>query len=79
MSDLSLVREYTARGTDLMMNGGCECRGTVGSHLQTQRAAVKMLHDRIQLLIQYVSGVVDGASTLPTPIKIKLNLVPPSA
>lgn len=33
----------------------------VDSHLQTQRAAVQMLHDRLQLLIKYVAGVVAGA------------------
>ena len=32
----------------------------VESHLHTQRAAVKMLHDRIMLLVQYVSGVIAG-------------------
>ncbi|KAJ4476666.1 hypothetical protein J3R30DRAFT_317868 [Lentinula aciculospora] len=30
------------------------------SHLQTQRAAVKMLYDRILVLIQYVTGVIAG-------------------
>ncbi|KAI0786095.1 COP9 signalosome subunit 6 [Abortiporus biennis] len=30
------------------------------SHLQTQRAAVKMLHDRILLLVKYVSDVLAG-------------------
>ncbi|THH12163.1 hypothetical protein EW145_g159 [Phellinidium pouzarii] len=44
--------DWTAKGGE----GGT----SLSSHLQTQRAAVKMLHDRIQLLIQYVSGVVDG-------------------
>ncbi|KAJ3890677.1 maintenance of mitochondrial structure and function-domain-containing protein [Lentinula edodes] len=34
------------------------------SHLQTQRAAVKMLHDRILVLIQYVTSVIAG--TAPT-------------
>lgn len=33
---------------------------TVGSHLQNQRAAVKMLHDRIVVLVQYVSDVMAG-------------------
>jgi COP9 signalosome complex subunit 6 len=32
----------------------------VGSHLQNQRAAVKMLHDRIAVLVRYVSDVVAG-------------------
>ncbi|OCB91169.1 hypothetical protein A7U60_g1577 [Sanghuangporus baumii] len=44
--------DWTAKGGE----GGT----SLESHLQTQRAAVKMLHDRIQLLIQYVSGVVAG-------------------
>ena len=33
---------------------------TVESHLQTQRAAVKMLHDRILLLVKYVTDVIAG-------------------
>ncbi|KAK1232074.1 hypothetical protein PQX77_004792 [Marasmius sp. AFHP31] len=42
--------DWTARG------GGS---GTsLESHLQTQRAAVKMLHDRILLLVQYVTDVI---------------------
>ncbi|KAJ7630568.1 COP9 signalosome subunit 6 [Roridomyces roridus] len=42
--------DWTARG------GGS---GTsLESHLQTQRAAVKMLHERIMLLVKYVSDVV---------------------
>lgn len=48
--------DWTARG------GGS---GTsLESHLQTQRAAVKMLYDRIVVLVQYVSQALDGASTL---------------
>ncbi|KAF8213451.1 maintenance of mitochondrial structure and function-domain-containing protein [Mycena galopus ATCC 62051] len=44
--------DWTARG------GGS---GTsLESHLQTQRAAVKMLHDRIMVLVKYVSEVVAG-------------------
>ncbi|KAH8120654.1 maintenance of mitochondrial structure and function-domain-containing protein [Phellopilus nigrolimitatus] len=46
--------DWTAKGGE----GGT----SLDSHLQTQRAAVKMLHDRIQLLIQYVAGVVAGTS-----------------
>jgi len=34
------------------------------SHLQTQRAAVKMLHDRILVLVQYVTSVI--AAEAPT-------------
>lgn len=30
------------------------------SNLQSQRAAVQMLHDRIQLLVQYVTSVIAG-------------------
>ncbi|KAL5535137.1 hypothetical protein ACEPAF_3231 [Sanghuangporus sanghuang] len=48
--------DWTAKGGE----GGT----SLESHLQTQRAAVKMLHDRIQLLIQYVSGVVAGTSSV---------------
>lgn len=35
-------------------------RGAVESHLATQRAAVKMLHDRIMLLTRYVTEVIAG-------------------
>ncbi len=34
----------------------------VESHLQTQRAAVKMLYDRILVLVQYVTDVIAGRS-----------------
>ncbi len=34
----------------------------VESHLQTQRAAVKMLHDRILVLVTYVKDVLSGMS-----------------
>lgn len=30
------------------------------SHLQTQRAAIKMLHERIMVLVKYVTEVVAG-------------------
>ncbi|KAJ6574707.1 COP9 signalosome subunit 6 [Mycena capillaripes] len=44
--------DWTARG------GGS---GTsLESHLQTQRAAVKMLHERIMVLVKYVADVVAG-------------------
>lgn len=33
---------------------------SVESHLQTQRSAVKMLHERIVLLIKYVTDVIAG-------------------
>jgi COP9 signalosome complex subunit 6 len=32
----------------------------VESHLQTQRAAIKMLHERIMVLVKYVAEVVAG-------------------
>lgn len=35
------------------------------SHLQTQRAAVKMLHDRIMVLVKYVADVVAGKPFFP--------------
>ncbi|KAL4068255.1 hypothetical protein V8B97DRAFT_1918759 [Scleroderma yunnanense] len=44
--------DWTARG-----GGG---RTSLESHLQTQRAAVKMLHERILVLVQYVSNVISG-------------------
>ena len=37
----------------------------VESHLQTQRAAVKMLHDRISVLVTYVKDVLSGMSHFP--------------
>lgn len=37
----------------------------VESHLQTQRAAVKMLHDRILVLVNYVKDVLSGMSCNP--------------
>lgn len=33
---------------------------SLSSHLATQRAAIKMLHDRILVLVQYVSAVIAG-------------------
>lgn len=35
-------------------------RALVESHLQTQRAAIKMLHERILVLVQYVTEVIAG-------------------
>jgi len=47
--------DWTARG------GGS---GTsLESHLQTQRSAVKMLHERILLLVKYVTDVIAGQAT----------------
>ncbi|KDQ54790.1 hypothetical protein JAAARDRAFT_134778 [Jaapia argillacea MUCL 33604] len=46
--------DWTARGGE----GGT----SLESHLQTQRAAVKMLHDRILVLVQYVADVIAGQS-----------------
>lgn len=63
--------DWTAKGG----SGGTSCKwryassGTntspadthaVESHLQSQRAAVKMLHDRILLLVKYVTEVIAG-------------------
>ncbi|KAF8591963.1 hypothetical protein K439DRAFT_1325671 [Ramaria rubella] len=44
--------DWTARGGE----GG----SSLLSHLQTQRAAVKMLHDRIQVLVSYITSVITG-------------------
>ncbi|KAF8610661.1 Mov34-domain-containing protein [Ceratobasidium sp. AG-I] len=44
--------DWTARG------GGGE--DDLTSHLQTQRAAYKMLHDRIVILVQYVADTLSG-------------------
>ncbi|KAH9890988.1 COP9 signalosome subunit 6 [Cubamyces lactineus] len=46
--------DYTAKGG----SGGT----SLESHLQTQRAAVKMLHDRILLLVKYVTEVIAGSA-----------------
>jgi hypothetical protein len=40
----------------------------VESHLQTQRAAVKMLHDRILVLVNYVKDVLSGTSYFSLPL-----------
>ncbi len=46
----------------------------VESHLQTQRAAVKMLHDRILVLVNYVKDVLSGMSYL-TPSSVQPTLI----
>ncbi|KAI0757290.1 COP9 signalosome subunit 6 [Daedaleopsis nitida] len=46
--------DWTAKGG----SGGT----SLESHLQTQRAAVKMLHDRIMLLVKYVTDVIAGSA-----------------
>jgi COP9 signalosome complex subunit 6 len=46
--------DTTARGGE----GGT----SLESHLQTQRAAVKMLHDRILVLVNYVKAVLSGSA-----------------
>ncbi|KAI0768583.1 COP9 signalosome subunit 6 [Trametes elegans] len=46
--------DWTAKGG----SGGT----SLESHLQTQRAAVKMLHDRILLLVKYVSDAIAGSA-----------------
>jgi len=46
--------DWTAKGG----SGGT----SLESHLQAQRAAVKMLHDRILLLVKYVTDVVAGSA-----------------
>lgn len=61
--------DWTARGG----GGGTSCElplsmlsiptdfiRVVESHLQTQRAAIKMLHERILVLVQYVTEVLAG-------------------
>lgn len=42
----------------------CYSRFAVESHLQSQRAAVKMLHDRILVLVKYVTEVIAGTPRL---------------
>ncbi|VDB93513.1 unnamed protein product [Peniophora sp. CBMAI 1063] len=46
--------DWTARGGE----GGT----SLESHLSTQRAAVKMLHDRIAVLVSYVRSVIAGSA-----------------
>ncbi|KAH9968760.1 COP9 signalosome subunit 6 [Russula dissimulans] len=46
---------------DTAARGG-EGGTSLESHLQTQRAAVKMLHDRILVLVNYLKGVLSGSS-----------------
>jgi len=36
--------------------------GTLTAHLQTQRAAIKMLHDRITTLVEYVTNCLAGSA-----------------
>ncbi|KAG9075591.1 hypothetical protein FS749_012722, partial [Ceratobasidium sp. UAMH 11750] len=50
-----IADDWTARG------GGGE--DDLTSHLQTQRAAYKMLHDRILILVQYVADTLAGKVT----------------
>jgi len=52
----------------------------VESHLQTQRAAVKMLHDRILVLVNYVKDVLSGMFYFSPPrTHTYLNLISGSA
>ncbi|KAG8969134.1 hypothetical protein FRC03_004449 [Tulasnella sp. 419] len=44
--------DWTAKGGE----GG----SSLASHLQTQRAAIKMLHDRIVVLVEYVTALIAG-------------------
>jgi len=46
---------------DTAARGG-EGGTSLESHLQTQRAAVKMLHDRILVLVNYVKAVLSGSA-----------------
>ncbi|GJJ09599.1 hypothetical protein Clacol_003822 [Clathrus columnatus] len=48
--------DWTARGGE----GG----STLLSNLQTQRAAIKMLYDRIQILVSYVASVIAGKANV---------------
>jgi len=45
---------------DWVARGGGEGGGSLVSHLQTQRAAISMLHERVRLLVRYLSGVLNG-------------------
>ncbi|KAF9514814.1 hypothetical protein BS47DRAFT_1450710 [Hydnum rufescens UP504] len=47
--------DWTARGG--------EGRWSLSSHLQTQRMAIKMLQDRIHILVKYVAAVIAGSAT----------------
>lgn len=52
------ISEIT-RNRWLNLFSSCCCL-IVASYLQTQRSAIKMLHERIKVLVDYVSGVVAG-------------------
>lgn len=56
------TREYTPRCN---VSGVSNPSSLVESHLQSQRAAVKMLHDRILVLVKYVTEVAAGAKDHP--------------
>ncbi|KZP00797.1 Mov34-domain-containing protein [Calocera viscosa TUFC12733] len=45
---------------DWVARGGGEGGGSLASHLQTQRAAISMLHERVLLLTRYLTGVLLG-------------------
>jgi len=45
---------------DWVARGGGEGGGSLASHLQTQRAAILMLHERIVLLTRYLAAVLSG-------------------
>jgi len=46
--------DWTARGGEGSSN--------LASYLQTQRSAIKMLHERLSVLVEYVSGAVAGTA-----------------
>ncbi|KAF8649907.1 hypothetical protein AX16_005666 [Volvariella volvacea WC 439] len=48
---------------DWTSRGGGSGTASLESHLQNQRAAVKMLHERILLLVKYVTDVIAGQAT----------------
>ncbi|OBZ79855.1 COP9 signalosome complex subunit 6 [Grifola frondosa] len=59
--------DWTAKGGE----GGA----SLESHLQSQRAAVKMLHDRIMLLVKYVADVIAGECKKPSCRTPRFNVV----
>lgn len=42
------------------------CCDVAVAHLTTQRNAIKMLYDRIEILLKYVTGVVNSKMTCQT-------------
>jgi hypothetical protein len=52
------------------------CDTAVVAHLNTQRNAIKMLHDRMVVLLDYIGAVIKGGSSLSSsllPLSLQLH------